>query len=58
MKALSRIPAALALAALPLAAAAQTPAPTPVSTPSAANASEGKALFAKVVEGFGGKAKV
>jgi hypothetical protein len=60
MKALSRTVSALALAALPRAAAAQAPAPapTPAPTPSAASVKEGKALFAKVVEGFGGKAKV
>ncbi|MFY9550020.1 MAG: hypothetical protein WAU32_02620 [Thermoanaerobaculia bacterium] len=60
MKALPRILAALAIAALARAAEAQTPKPAPTSapTPSAADAKEGKALFAKVVAGFGGKQKV
>lgn len=60
-----RILAALALAAIVSAAAAQTPPPPPAAAapakrtePSPAAIKEGKALFAKFVEGLGGKKKV
>src|SRR5262245_43454655 len=57
-----RLFAALVLAAVARAGTAQsaTPAPKPAATPApaAGDAKEGKALFAKVVEGFGGKQKV
>jgi len=63
MKVLRHILAALTITALARAAAAQspTPAPKPAATPETAasgDAKEGQALFAKVVEGFGGKKKV
>ena len=51
---------ALALVARFAAAQSATPVPKPATSPAppAGDAKEGKALFAKVVEGFGGKQKV